>query len=102
VWKRIAAHSGVSESIVSFDDSIPESAPGTIVVARHLDERQVNLGHVSLKGYVGSGLCFLLAQPFTFTLPPKLVEFLFFQCAASELCGNEFVAWEMAHLFSQG
>ena len=41
VWKRIAAHSGVSESIVSFDDSIPESAPGTIVVARHPDERQV-------------------------------------------------------------
>jgi hypothetical protein len=35
-------------------------------------------GHVSLEGYVGRGLGFLLAQPFTFIIPSELVKFLFF------------------------
>ena len=40
-WRVIAANNGVKETVVSFDDNAPDSAPGTIIVARHQDERHV-------------------------------------------------------------
>jgi hypothetical protein len=49
LWKTIAANEGVKETTVSFNDEIPDSAPGTIVVARHPDERQIKAIKSGLK-----------------------------------------------------
>ena len=40
-WRVIAVNNGVKETVVSFDDNALDSAPGTIIVARHQDKRQV-------------------------------------------------------------